>query len=250
MDPLEQPNERTVPELLRQLVDTCSRHPDNLALVEAKSREDLYSDIACFLKSHYDRGVFFKLEKKDLEDFLLLNLFTQRLLGLWISLGLAAQGDMGCPDPRLLQAISEFQYSEYNAKSNTRGILADFDIVGKFVLFKKSRVRLSSLESRKKNLGGAFFEENLDQFEFLRQSESIEKWFYEYSQSKVESREEETQKSRLAAGPTDLSLPTKESFFKFKSEYECGLTAGKTPKSSSTWMMSTFQRKNPKSRSL
>lgn len=220
MNQLEQPNKRSVPQLLRKLGDACSAHPDNLGLLEAKSREDLYSDIACFLKFHYDRGVFFKLEKTDLEDFLLLTLFTQRLLGLWVSLTLLAHGELGTPDSHMLEVISEVQYSEYNSKFNPDGILADFEILHKFISFKKSRVRLS-LGNRKKNTGGEFFAENQVQFEFLRGNEAIEKWFYGFTQNENESQAEEEEEMEKGTAPTmqaKLSFHTRESFYKFKSE--------------------------------
>jgi hypothetical protein len=218
MSSLDQSKE-VVLDLIQRLSDICSDHPINLVFLELKSREDLYSDISYFLQHHYDRGIFFKLEKSDLKDFLLLNLFTQRLLGLWITMEFKMETKQANSD--VIDTISRVQYSEYNSKFNVKGIRKDFQILNKFVSFKQTRVRLTSQVQRTRNLGGLYFEENAQKFGFLKDNEAVQIWYQNYMEEKAEEKEEVKQNGNIQLESklgTMASFDGTGSFYKFSSE--------------------------------
>ena len=211
---MRQPSESAkINSLLSKLSKILESHPYNLSLIESKSRQDLYSDISCFLQHNYDRDLFFKMEKTDLFDFLLIALYMKRLLGFWICLGFLGKKQLAIPDPDLIQEISNMQESEYNQNK----IIQDFPLLSRFIEFKKTRVRLTSFSGGIKNMGGVYFEEHQNQLGYLLESDIINKWFSHYQEHKLNTSEEKSF-SNLQIDSRE-SFSRTESFYKFSSEY-------------------------------
>ena len=209
---MSQPSEAAkIKSLISKLCSLLGSHAQNLSLVESKSRQDLYSDIACFLEHHYERGIFFKMEKTDLFDFLLICLFSKRIMGLWLCLGFSGKEALSIPDSELIQEISEVQEGDYNQKKR---VIQDFPILKAFLDFKKTRIRLTS-SGTSRNLGGHFFEERQDQLSFLLSNAEVGKWYQDFQNSK-----EEINPVNPPSDPSELrnSFGKTESFYKFSSE--------------------------------
>lgn len=216
-------DKKSTNELLERLAGHLHPRTRDLSFLEAKSSEEPFSEIPSFLQHFHDRGVFFKLEKSDLKDFLLLCLFTKKLLGLWTLMELAS---MDVSKERvslaLMERVEEFQKSEYNDRRSPECIVKDFQILGAFENFKKTRVRLTNVGRKRKFSMKEFFEEKRDHLSFLLQSEEIARYLAR-SEDEPERPEAPQPNSngplfRISEFPSRESLDLRESFFKFRSE--------------------------------
>lgn len=133
--------------------------------------------------------MFFRLKHRDLFDFFILCLYNQKLKGLWISLLLKEVLDKPISDEQadiLLENISEAEESSY--ARNAMG--KDFEIIQRFLQFRKKRLRLNS-HSRDGMLAFHFFQSKFQNLGFLMENEEIRKWKEEGEKQIAKKKEEE-----------------------------------------------------------